>query len=122
MDWYSRRFVETHVNYHIFNALPVPRPEAASELRFRVIELAGRLACPDDRFQAWAKAIGVKCGPMKPAAKEDHIAELDAVVAHLFGLAENHLRHIFETFHEGWDFGERLAAVLEHFKSWSRRR
>ena len=32
------------------------------------------------------------------------IHELDAVVAHLYGLNEAQLVHIFETFHEGWDY------------------
>ena len=47
------------------------------------------------------------------------IAELDAVVAHLYGLSESHLTHIFETFHEGWDYQPRLTAVLKHYKSWA---
>jgi hypothetical protein len=43
------------------------------------------------------------------------IAELDAVVAHLYGLTEAHVRIVFETFHEGWDFADRLRATLQHF-------
>ena len=50
------------------------------------------------------------------------IRELDAVVAHLYGLNERHLRHIFETFHEGWDYEERLRATLRHFRDWKKRR
>ncbi len=49
------------------------------------------------------------------------IHELDAVVAHLYGLSEAQLRHIFETFHEGWDYRPRLEAVLEHFARWASR-
>ena len=49
------------------------------------------------------------------------IHELDAVAAHLYGLAEKHLVHIFETFHEGWDFDARLRAVRRHFREWKRR-
>ncbi|MCZ7531728.1 MAG: hypothetical protein M5U31_16195 [Acidimicrobiia bacterium] len=49
-------------------------------------------------------------------AKSDFIAELDAVVAHLYGLDERDVRHIFETFHEGWDPQQRLDAVLAHFR------
>ena len=26
LDWYSRRFVELHVDFYVFNALPIPRP------------------------------------------------------------------------------------------------
>ena len=52
--------------------------------------------------------------------KEDMIHELDAVVAHLYGLNERQLRHIFETFHEGWDYEDRLRATLKHFEGWKR--
>ena len=52
--------------------------------------------------------------------KEDMIYELDSVVAQLYGLDEPQLIHIFETFHEGWDFEERLRTVLKHFKVWKR--
>ena len=64
LDWYARRFVETHVNFFVFNPFPVPRPPADHPLRDRAIELAGRLACPDDRFAAWAREVGVACGPL----------------------------------------------------------
>ena len=55
------------------------------------------------------------------SAVEAKIRELDAVVAHLYGLKEKHLRHIFETFHEGWDHEDRLRATMKHFRTWKRR-
>jgi hypothetical protein len=85
-----------------------------------VVQLAGRLAAVDDRFAIWAKAVGVDGGPLDTNAKQDHIQELDALVAHLYGLTEKQLVHVFETFHEGWDFQDRLAATLKHFKAWAR--
>ena len=118
LDWYARRYVETHVNYFIFNPFPVPRPDRDDPRWHRVVELAGRLACPDDRFAAWAEAVGVPCGPVAEAEKEDIIHELDAVVAHLYGLNKEQLTHIFETFHEGWDYRDRLGGVLQHFRAW----
>ena len=121
LDWYSRRHVETHVDFHVFNPLPIPRSAAADPLRRRAIELAGRLACPDERFATWASEVGVRCGPLAPDDKQDKIHELDAVVAHLYGLKEKHIRHIFETFHEGWDHEDRLRATMKHFREWKRR-
>jgi hypothetical protein len=122
MDWYARRFVETHVNFFVFNPLPVPRPPADHALRRRAVELAGRLACPELRFAAWAKQVGVTYGPLAEDDKQDMIHELDAVVAHLYGLTEKHLIHIFETFHEGWDYESRLRATLKHFNEWKRKK
>lgn len=115
LDWYSRRFVETHVNYFVFNPFPIPRPARDSALWKRAVSTAGRLACPDERFSEWAEAVGVKVGPLPIDEKEDMIHELDAVVAYLFGLDEAQLVHVFETFHEGWDYQNRLDSVLLHF-------
>ena len=121
LDWYARRFVETGVKFFIINAFPIPRIALGHPLHNRTVKLAGRLACPDERFAEWAKAIGVKYGPLDPDEKNDMIHELDAVVAHLYELEENHLVHIFETFHEGWDYEERLRATLTHFQNWRTR-
>ncbi|MDE0024501.1 MAG: hypothetical protein OXP69_08825 [Spirochaetaceae bacterium] len=93
------------MNFFIINPFPVPRPGRDSELWQRVVALAGRLACPDDRFSAWASAVGVSCGPISEDEKLDLIHELDAVVGRLYGLTEPQLIHIFETFHEGWNSG-----------------
>ena len=118
LDWYARRFVETTVNFFILNPFPVPRPGPGSPLRDRVIALAGRLAAPDDRFCEWAGRLGVDCGPLDAEEKENNIRELDAVVARLYGLDEAQLVHVFETFHEGWDYEEPLRATLDHFRAW----
>ena len=118
LDWYARRFVEVNLNFFIIEPFPIPRPDSNNPLRKRVVELAGRLACPDDRFADWAKDVGVECGPLEEDEKQDMIHELDAVVAHLYGLTQDHLSHIFETFHEGWDYHARLDATLEHFTQW----
>lgn len=118
-DWYTRRFVETHLNYHILNALPVPRPGGNNPLRDRVVELSGRLAAIDDRYADWANRVGVEYGSLNEEEKQDKIYELDAVVAHLYGLSREHVEVIFETFHDGWDYEERLDRVLDYYASWA---
>ena len=121
-DWYARRFVEVNFNYFLFNPIPIPRPDRSDFLRRRVVELSGRLAAPDNRFAAWAKAVGVKHGKIPEVEKQDMIHELDAVVAHLYGLNEKQLIHIFETFHEGWDYDDRLKETLKYFSDWKKKR
>jgi hypothetical protein len=113
LDWYARRFVEMHLNFHVFNGFPIPRPERDDPLRLRVEHIAGLLAAVDERYEGWAAAVGVPVGGVRDD-REDLIAELDAAVALLYGLDANDVRHIFETFHEGWQFGARLEAVLRH--------
>ena len=69
----------------------------------------------------WAKGVGVTCGPMAPGEKDSMIQELDAVAALLYGLSQEQVTHVYETFHEGWDYEERLRETLKHFKSWSKK-
>jgi len=122
LDWYARRYVELHLNFFIFNSLPIPRPERDDDLWLRVVQLSGRLASPDERFSTWAKAVGVESGPIEIEKKENMIHELDAVVAHLYGLSEKQLVHVFETFHVGWDYRKRLENVLKFFCAWKSRK
>ena len=119
LDWYSRRFIETGAKFYLVNSFPIPRPSRADALWGRTVALAGRLAAPDDRFADWAARVGVEHGPVPPDKKQDMIDELDAVVARLYGLSKAQLTHLFETFHEGWDYQPRLQAVLSHFKQWA---
>jgi len=121
LDWYARRFVEINLNFFILNPFPIPRPERVSPLWQRVVELSGRLACPDKRFAGWAKAVGVTHGKLHPDEKQAHIYELDAVVALLYGLNAQQLRVIYETFHEGWDFENQYRETLKHFEAWKNR-
>ena len=84
----------------------------------RVVQLSGSLACPDERFADWARPL-VLIRPLEPDDKQDKIYELDALVAHLYGLSEPQVVHIFETFHEGWHYEARLNDVLKHYHAWT---
>lgn len=116
LDWYAKRYVEIGLNLHIFYGLPVPRIASEDARKIRVSEISGRLAAVDNRYAKWAKKVGVPVGSVKTAAeREDLEAELDALVAHLYGLTREHVEHIFKTFHRGWDYQPRLTRVLAHF-------
>lgn len=118
-DWYARRFVELSLNFFIFRWLPVPTfaPEKASVRR--VVEISARLAATDDRYQEWASEVGVAVGSVSSdSEKRDLVAELDALVALLFGVTDDQVELIFATFHRGWDYEARLSAVLDHYRAW----
>lgn len=119
LDWYARRIVEISVNFHIFNGFPIPRPGRDDPLRLEVEAIAGRLAAVDARYDAWAKAVGVPVTSVDDDEKPDLVARLDAAVALLYGLDAGDVRHIFETFHAGWDYHARLEAVLYHYRDLS---
>jgi hypothetical protein len=120
-DWFARRRVEVNMNYFILNSLPVPRPSRDDPLWTRVVELAGRLACVDERYAGFAQAVGVEIVPLTSDERSAMIAELDAVVALLYGLERAELELMFEDFPTtvaGVSPGRR-AAVLDHFHRWA---
>lgn len=116
LDWCARRVVEISMNFYLFNALPIPNPEPEDPLRERVIDIAGRLAAADERFADWAAKVGVPVGSVTAEATISLVAELDAAVALLYGLEPSDVRHVFDTFHEGWDPAERRDLVLTHYE------
>ncbi len=118
-DWFCRRWIELHLNFFILDHFPVRRPASDDARRERVVELAGRLAATDDRYSTWAEAVGVPVGSLDAEDERTAaMAELDALSAHLYGLSESHVHHIFETFHHGWDYSDRMTAVLKHYGDW----
>ncbi|MFB8146643.1 Eco57I restriction-modification methylase domain-containing protein [Microbacterium sp. NPDC056003] len=121
-DWASRRWVEMHLKYNILNALPVPVYDSGTPIPDRVVQVAGRLAAVDQRYQAWADELGIEVGTANDEpTKSDLVAELDALVSLLYGLSEDQVAHIFKTFHRGWNYQPRLDAVLAHYAAWKDR-
>ena len=118
LDWYARRVVEMHLTASILNNFPIPDADIDSDpVARRVVEIAGRLAAVDERYAEWAAEVGVPVGSVTDeATKQDLICELDACVAHLYGLDEDDLAVVYETFHEGADYSERHLAMLAHFR------
>ena len=123
LDWYARRLVEIKLSFTLLNGFPIPdRDPKADLVAARIAEIAGRLAAVDERFAEWAADVGVLVGSVgDETAKTDLVCELDACVAHLYGLDESDLAVIYGTFHERTDYSERHSTVLEHFRRWARR-
>lgn len=120
LDWYARKYVELHMNLHIFNGLPIPTYDPDSSISSRAVVVAGRLAAIDERYSEWAARVGVEVASANDEPmKSDLIAELDALVSLLYGLSAEQVRHVFATFHRGWDYQDRLDAVLKHYEKWA---
>lgn len=119
LDWYARKYVELHMNLHIFNGLPVPEYIAGMPLVDRLVNVAGRLGAVDERYQAWAGEVGVELGTADAEpTKAELIAELDALVSLLYGLTLEQVEHIFATFHRGWNYAARLERVRAYYEQW----
>jgi hypothetical protein len=119
LDWMARRTVEVNLTYHVLNGFAVPRPEPNDPQYARLVEITARLASPDDRYERWARDVGVGVGSVSGTECDELLAELDALSALLYGLSEAQVKHVFATFHRGWSYEPRLARVLEHFANWS---
>ena len=124
LDWYARCVVELSLNFHILNNFPIPDADVDNDpVAIQVVKIAGEMAAVDERFAEWAAEVGVQVGSVRDeATKQDLVCELDACVALLYGLDEADLAVVYETFHEGADYSERHAAVLDHFRRWEDRR
>lgn len=117
-DWYTRRVVELHMTFDIFNSCPVPDFVPENDRHQHIVNLAGRLAAVDDRYGEWAEQVGVEVASVKTEQeKADLIAELDAAVALLYGLDESDIHVIYDTFHKTIDHLPNINAVLGHYRN-----
>ena len=114
-DWLARRYVETHMNYYVLNMLAFPPPNDTPWQH--IGRLAVRLSCVDERFAGFAKDVGVECGPLTAAQRNEMRAEIDALVARAYDLTEDELRFIFTDFTENAVSPAYRKQVLEKFES-----
>lgn len=118
-DWQARRTVELSMTFEQIGLLTIPDPGPGNPVRARVARISGRLAAVDERFAEWAAEVGVPVGSANdPDVKQALIHELDACVAYLYGLDEDDLAVIYQTFDhkDPHRYSERHTAVLEHFR------
>ena len=121
LDWFARRRVEVNLNQYILEALPIPRPGRSDDRWSRVVELSARLSCIDDRYSEFLERVGVAFRPATDDEKAEMVAELDAVVSHLYGITRDELEAVFNDFpatRAGVSPGRR-AATLNWYDRWA---
>ncbi len=99
MDWLLRLKIQRNLNMFLIYQLPVPRLRYKSSLS--IAQRAGRLICTTREFDKLAKSIELRDhrdGATEPAERARLRAELDGLVAHLYGLTEDEFAHILGTF------------------------
>jgi hypothetical protein len=97
LDWLLRKQVTTTINYFYVYQLPVPRLTPSDPRFLPIVERAARLVCVTPDFDALAAEVGLgshKAGAADPTERARLRAELDGLVAHLYGLTEEELAHI----------------------------
>lgn len=101
IDWMLRQKVTTTLNFFYIYQLPVPRFNDADRAFTPIINRSARLTCYTQEFDELAKEIGLKShrdGASEPAERARLRAELDGLIAHLYGLSESEFAHILATF------------------------
>ena len=63
-----------------------------------IVTRAAKLICTAPEFDDLAKEVGIKAGESIPENQETIRAELDALVAHLYGLTVDEFKYILSTF------------------------
>ena len=115
-DWYMRKWVELNVTFELVSPAPIPSVDRTDDRYVRLVALSVELASKDSRYADWARNFGKLVGQIDSDEKiSEAISEVDALVAHLYGLTRAQLEHVFKTFHRGWDYTPRLEKVLSFY-------
>jgi hypothetical protein len=101
LDWFLRQSVTTTLNMFFIYQCPAPRLTEKDPRFAPITTRAARLICTTPEFDDLAKAVGLQGhqdGATDPTERARLRAELDGLVAHLYGLTETEFAHILSTF------------------------
>ncbi|WP_084668920.1 Eco57I restriction-modification methylase domain-containing protein [Spirulina major] len=101
VDSILRQKVTAHCNMFYVYATPIPRLQAGDSWFGEICDRAAQLICTTPEFDDLAAAVGLgshQNGSTNPAHRAQLRAELDGIIAHLYGLTEAEFSHILSTF------------------------
>jgi hypothetical protein len=101
VDYQIRQSVTAHLSFFFVYNLSVPRLTEDDDAFSPIMERAARLVCTTAEYDALAAEVGLgshAAGANEPAERARLRAELDGLVAHLYGLTEEEFTHILSTF------------------------
>ena len=96
-----RMKVTTTLNFFYVYQLPIPRLRRNDRIFCSILERAAQLICTTPEFDDLAKEVGLKShkeGVTEATGRAELRAELDGLIAHLYGLTEEEFAHILSTF------------------------
>ncbi|HIK09401.1 MAG TPA: ATP-binding protein, partial [Oscillatoriaceae cyanobacterium M33_DOE_052] len=100
-DFIIRQKVTAHCNMFYIYQTPVPRLSAGDEYCADILSRAAKLICTTPECDDLAKSVGIgshKNGVTDAASRAKLRAELDGIIAHLYGLNESEFSHILGNF------------------------
>lgn len=101
IDWMIRQRVTSHLNMFYVYQLPVPRLTVADKRFLPIVSRAARLICTTPEFDDLAKEVGLKShrqGVTDEVPRAQLLAELDGLIAHLYGLTETEFAQVLSAF------------------------
>lgn len=101
LDWIIRQKVTTTLNMFYIYQLPVPCLTENEPYFNEIVEHAAKLICTTPEFDDLAQEVGLgshKNGVTDGADRAKLRAELDGMIAHLYGLTEAEFQHLLSTF------------------------
>jgi hypothetical protein len=117
-DWAIRLRISQHLNMFYVYQLPIPRLVDGDLYFADLLSRSARLTCTAGEFADLAIEAGIESSEAASEKKERACirAEIDAIVAHLYGLSEDHLQHIVASFPL---VDEKVkVGVLEVYRDW----
>jgi hypothetical protein len=100
-DFVIRQKITSHCSIFYVYQLPIPRLTESDKGFAPIVERAAKLICTSPEFDDLAKEVGLgsyKNGVTDVTERQRLRAELDALVAHLYGLTEEEFTYILTTF------------------------
>ncbi|MGQ4647356.1 Eco57I restriction-modification methylase domain-containing protein [Lyngbya aestuarii] len=101
LDYAIRFRVSANVNFFYVYQLPVPRLTKNDRYFNEIVERAAKLICTTPEFDDLAAEVGLgshQNGITDETERAQLRAELDGMIAHLYGLTEYEFQHILSTF------------------------
>jgi hypothetical protein len=101
VDAWLRLKVTGHASFFFVYAVPVPRLTDRDPTFVPITERAAKLICTTPQFDDLSREVGLRDhrdGATDPTERARLRAELDGMIAHLYGLTEEEFTHILSTF------------------------
>ncbi|MDJ0597329.1 MAG: ATP-binding protein [Crocosphaera sp.] len=101
LDYAIRSRITTNLNTFYLYQLPVPRLTEKDAYFNEIVERSAKLICTTPEYDELAKEVGLgshKNGVTRETERAKLRAELDGMIAHLYGLTEAEFSHILSTF------------------------
>ncbi|MEG4215947.1 hypothetical protein QUA27_11720 [Microcoleus sp. Pol14C6] len=100
-DFIARPRVTSSFSAFIFYQLPMPRLTSGDKYFFDIVQRAAKLICTAPEFDELAQEVGLNShreGVTDETERAQLRAELDGIIAHLYGLTEAEFAYILTTF------------------------